>query len=454
MALLLAGLLALSTGVASASPGGKGDAGAKAAGPVAPAASEVTGPAAGPLPTAPPIESEDQELPEGHPSVSDQNPHAHAGGKGAGMPGVFEPPEDVEREDSALAPGTILVELHDADDHPVANEVVTLGILINSVAKGDTRKHMQATTDAKGVAVFSNLETASNIAYRVSSGYRGGSFAASPFQLGQVKSMHVVLHVYAVTRDLGSALIVCETVVAAELRDDRIQVEEALTVYNLGKTAWQPDDVRMALPEGYTAFNAQASMSDQGVDEANGGAKLRGTFAPGRHAVQFRWQLPWSGDKDVDFDVGLLPHVAIARVMMPATASVKLSAATFPPPEVRHDDQGQSFLVTERRLRPDDARLTSLSIGIHDLPTQGPGRLVASLIALSSIVAGLVIAGQGRRRREPPTDTDARRERKALLEELADLERAHSSGDVGPRTYEKARRELLESIARTLHVPA
>ena len=79
--------------------------------------------------------------------------------------------------------------------------------------------------------------------------------------------MHVVLHVYPVTRDLGTALIVCEAAVAAELRDDRIQIEEALTIYNLGRTAWQPDDVRMALPEGFTAFNAQATMSDQGVDE-------------------------------------------------------------------------------------------------------------------------------------------------------------------------------------------
>ena len=205
-------------------------------------------------------------------------------------------------------------------------------------------------------------------------GIKAGSFAASPFQLQQVKSMHVVLHVYPVTRDLGAALIVCEATVAAELRDDRIQIEEALTVYNLGRTAWQPDDARMALPEGFTAFNSQASMSDQGVDEAGGAAKLRGTFPPGRHAVQFRWQLPWSGDKDVDFDVGLPPHVAIARVMMPALATIKLTAADFPPPEVRRDEQGQSFLVTERRLQPDDPKLSVLSIGIHDLPTPGPGR--------------------------------------------------------------------------------
>jgi hypothetical protein len=396
---------------------------------------------------------EDDELPEGHPAVEESNPHAHAG-KGSGMPGVFEPPEDVEQEDPALAPGTIEVDLRDPDNKPVAGELVTLGVLVNSIAKGDSRKHVQATTDARGHAEFAGLETASNIAYRVSSGYQGGSFAASPFQLQQVKSMHVVLHVYPVTRDLGSALIVCEATVAAELRDDRIQVEESLTVYNLGRTAWQPDDARMALPEGFTAFNSQASMTDQGVDEAGGAAKLRGTFPPGRHAVQFRWQLPWSGDKDVDFDVGLPPHVAIARVMMPALSTIKLIATDFPAPEVRHDEQGQSFLVTERRLQPNDPKLSSLSIGIHDLPTPGSGRLIATLIAAGAVGAGLVFAGSGRRRARADDDSEVTSLRGALLDELAGLERARSSGRVGPRTYERARRELIDALAHTLLAPS
>jgi len=391
-----------------------------------------------------------QALPPGHPAVNGSSPHAHASGSDA-APGVFQPPEDTETEDASMPPGTIAVDLRDADDKAVPGESITLGVLINSIAKGDSRKHLQTSTDDRGRAVFSGLDTASNIAYRVSSGYRGGSFAASPFQLQQAKAMRVVLHVYPVTRDIQSALIVCEATVAAEVRDDRIHVEQVLTIYNLGRTAWQPDDVRMALPDGYTAFNAQASMSDQGVDEGGGSAKLRGTFPPGRHAVDFRWQLPWAGEKDVDFDVGLPPHVAIARVMMPATADLKLHAAGFPSPEVRHDAQGQSFLVTERHLKPDDARLASLSIGIHDLPTPGPGRLLASLLAACGVCVGLVLGTSKRALSANREAAGAARE--ALLEDLADLERAHASGEVGPRTYERGRRELIDALARTLGEP-
>ena len=390
-------------------------------------------------------ESGQDPTPTGRPPTDPDEPHA--GAPAGSMPGVFTPPEDTETEDPRLAPGTIAVELHDADDKPVASEVVTLGMIINSVAKGDSRRHLQGTTDAAGRAVFSQLETASNIAYRVSAGYQGGAFAATPFQLGQVKSMRVVLHVYPVTRDIQKAVVVSEATLAAEVRDDRIQIEEILNFYNLGRVAWQPDDVLMKLPDEATAFSAQANMSDQGVDDVYAHAKLRGTFAPGRHSVQFRWQLPWSNEADVAFEVGLPPHVAIARVMLPAAAGIQLGVAGFPNADVRHDQQGQSFLVTEKRLKPDDPRLTSLAVGIHDLPTAGWGRFVAASLAALGVGLGLLLAF-GRR-----TDTrrgEDRSGRDAVLEELAELERGRRSGEVGPRTYERAYRELIDALARTL----
>lgn len=364
------------------------------------------------------------------------------------MPGVFEPPEDTEQPDPTAPPGTIVVELRDADDKPVPGVEITLGVLINSIAKGDSRKHLQANSDARGQAAFGGLETAGNIAYRVSVGYQGGAFAATPFQLGQAGSMRVVLHVYPVTHDIQQALIVGEVTLAAEVREDRIQIEQVLGLYNLGRVAWQPDDVRMKLPEGFTAFSAQASMSDQGVDDVGGTARLRGTFPPGHHTLEFRWQVPWSGDKDVDFDVGMPPHIAIVRVMMPATGEVKLAVRGFAAADIRHDAQGQSFLVTERRMRPDDPKLTVLSVGLHDLPTPGPGKYVASVISGLGVSVGLALAFSRRTRRG--RRVDSRAGRASILEELADLERARSAGDVGPKTYERARRELIDALARTL----
>jgi hypothetical protein len=378
---------------------------------------------------------------------AESNPHARAPNGRGGIPGLFEPPADEEKPDPALSAGTIAVELRDADDRPIRHELVTLGILINSIAKGDSRKHLQALTDDRGQAEFLGLETASNIAYRVSSGFQGGSFAASPFQLEQAKAMRVVLHVYPVTRDLQQALVVVEVTLAAEVREDRIQVEQVLTLHNLGRVAWQPEDLRMALPEGFTGFTTQASMSDQGADEVQGAARLRGTFPPGHHVVDFRWQLPWSGSTDLDFSVALPPHVAVARVMMPAASEIKLVARGFPPAEIRHDSQGQRFLVTERHLRPEDAKLTALAIGIHGLPTPGPERLLATLLAACTVATGIAFAFF---RRSPRSTTEFATVRATLLDDLWELERGHIAGTIGPKTYERARSDLVDALASTL----
>jgi hypothetical protein len=48
-----------------------------------------------------------------------------------------------------------------------------------------------------------------------------------------------------------------------------------------------------------------------------------------------------------------------------------------------------------------------------------------------------------------PTPRDRQSERERLLAEIEDLEREHLAGNVGPKTYEKARRELLDALART-----
>src|SRR6202011_6055948 len=102
------------------------------------------------------------------------------------------------------------------------------------------------------------------VAYRVSVAKDGAAFAASPFQLPQGKAMRVLLHVYPVTHDIRQAFIGFEAIIYAELRDDRVQFQQALRVYNLGKVAWVPDDVVMKLPDGFTALTAQRSMTDQG----------------------------------------------------------------------------------------------------------------------------------------------------------------------------------------------
>lgn len=353
-------------------------------------------------------------------------------------------PQDGTLEDPTLPKGSIELHVVDPTGKPLAKTGVTLGIVYNSVAKGESRKRVAAITDDVGTASFKDLETGSGVAYRPMVLTEGATFSVAPFQLGQ-RGMRALLHVYPVTSDIAQTLVVSQTMVYTEVKDDRIQIQQAFKIYNFGRNAWVPPaDNLVSLPENFTAFSTQQGMTDVGVDAVpTKGVKLRGTFSPGQHVVEFRWQLPYTGDAEVKFDVGTPPHLAAARIIAPAAKGMGMAVDGFEPPQTTTDGMGQRALVTEKQIRRDDPPVKSIRVSINGLPTEGPGKLIATFLALSGLVAGLVLGT----RRHPPRDT--KREREQLLAALEALEHAHRDGTIGPKTYERGRRELIDNIART-----
>ncbi len=373
----------------------------------------------------------------------EEDPHGHgAGGHGAG--GMFEAPEDGAVEDSSLPVGTLEIKIADPTGKPLPNTGVTLGVLYNSVAKGESRKRLSLTTNAAGIARIDQLETGSTVAYRPSVGVDGATFAVMPFRMPEKGGMRALLHVYPVVDSIESALVVTQSVIYTEVKDDRIQVQQAFKIYNFGKSAWAPKDLVVTLPESFTAFTSQQGMSDVGVDAVpKQGARIRGTFGPGQHMIEFRWQLPYSGEAEVRFDVGMAPHMAASRVIAPASKDMVLDVPGFPPPQSTNDGMGQRALLTEKQLRREESPLKSVTVVIKGLPTEGPGKVIATLLAGGVLVFGLVL---GTRK---PSAGGRKLERARLLAEIEELERARRADDVGPKTYEKARRELLDALTRT-----
>ena len=386
-----------------------------------------------------------EALPAGHPH----------GGDATGSTGLFQAKPDTSNDDPSLPAGSIAVEIRDADDKPMPGVEVTLGILQQSIAKGESRRHVEATTDAAGRVAFHDLEKGSQVAYRVSVARDAATFGAMPFRLPLDKGERVVLHVYPVTHDIEGALIVMQAALFVELKDDRIQMQELLNVYNFGKTTWVPNDLVLPLPETFTALNGSQQMSDQGVDAVEKrGARLHGTFGPGRSAVEFRWQLPYAGEREVDFTAGMPPHLAAAKVLVSAADPMKVHVDGFPEPMATTDPQAGRVFETQREARREDAPIKGLHVELRDIPVAGPGRIVATCLAALGVMLGLAYAATSKRRdgaaRGPRTKEQAKLDRKALLLELEELERAHRAGEVGPKTYERARREIIDAIARTL----
>ncbi|MDB4943776.1 MAG: hypothetical protein JWP97_3310 [Labilithrix sp.] len=415
----------------------------RAAGPVDPSAPLPAGHPAMPGPAEAQGDEDDGDAPNAHGSGAD-GPHAGVSTGGGSAGGTADAPEDLVTDDPTAPAGSIVMQAVDPTGRPLGRTEVTLGILYNSVAKGESKKRITQMTDDGGVARFSKLDTGSGVAYRPMILKDGGTFAATPFALGATGGKRVQVHVYPVTSDVEQTMIVSQAMLYAELKDDRIQIQQALRIYNFGKNAWVPKDALVALPEGWTAFATQQGMTDvaaEAVDKK--GVSLHGTFTPGQHVVEFRWQLPYSGEAEIKFDVGMPPHLAAARVIAPSSRNMTMDVEGFDKPRPTSDGQGQRALVTEKQVRREDPPVKSVKVTIGGLPTEGPGKLVASLLAFSGLVAGLVLGSRRAQAR------DTKREREQLLAQLEALELAHRDGSVGPKTYERGRRELLDEIART-----
>ena len=384
-----------------------------------------------------------QDADQGEDDAPEQpNPRAPAG-HGGGTP-QMEVPQDTNVDVASLPNGVLEIMIVDPTNHPLPNTPVTLGIVFNTVAKGESRKHVQLTTNASGIARVEHLETGSAVAYRPTVAVGDATFAVTPFRMPEKGGERAVLHVYPIVEDIEKGMIVAQSVIYTEVKDDRVQIQQAYKIYNFGQNAWVPKDLVVKLPEEFTAFTSQQGMTDVGAESINGkGIHIHGTFGPGQHVIEFRWQLPYNGEPEVHFDVEMPPHMAAARIIAPASRDMTLEVPGFPPPKSSTDGQGQRALTTEKQVTKQDQVLKDIQVIIRGLPTEGPGKIVATLLSGLGLAFGLVIGAR------KPSKADHKTERARLLEEIEDLERARLAGDVGPKTYERARRELLDSLART-----
>lgn len=413
-------------------------------------------------------------LPEGHPPLEAHDhdhdhgdeglPPGHPPTEGRPSPGPLAAiPQSGSTTDPQLPAGTIVVEVLDGEGKPMPGVDITLGILEQSVSKGESRRRVMGKADENGIARFEGLQTGSGVSYRVSVSspvpVEGkpplvATHDAPPFQLDLQAGERVRLHVFPATTSLQDALVGLRAMLYVEVKDDALQVEQAFTVFNLGNKTWVPDDIVVGLPEGFRAFFAPQQMTGMGFDQVAGrGARLRGTFPPGQHDVSFRYQVPWDGSSTVALPLQLPPHVAQMSIVSDAAQGMRLSVSDFPPAEQAVAMNGQRILVTERQLRPGDTPLDRIEIRLENLPGPGPGRWIALGLAAMAVAGGLSVA---LRRREPTAkdraelEQDAARARERLFEELLALEKAREAGEIGPKTYEQVRAMLVDALARLL----
>lgn len=380
-------------------------------------------------------------MPAGHPRVSPSDSELG-----------FNPVPDRSTPSPLVPKHTIEVRVVDADGKPLPGVPVKLGILRQSVAAGEEREHRTATADASGIVRFDKLPGHdTSYSYRVSVTRDGANFAAAPFNLDENNGQQVILHLYDVVRDLQTTRLGMFAMLYVETRDDVFQFEVMFRVFNIGRTAWVPQNITIGLPKGWKAFRAQDAMSDVRFESVDDRVELHGTFTPGQHEVGFQFQVPNDQTERRSFDIRLPPRVGQMQVIAAAPQTMDLEVAGFDAAQPTAARDGSRNLVATKRMKPGDGALERVTITLSGIPTRGPGAWIAVAIALAAVAAGLFFA----LRKQPEEAAKAPEElieaQELILEELVRLTQAHERGEIGPKTFQRARQGLLDAAARLNH---
>ncbi|MGE0327038.1 MAG: hypothetical protein AB7S68_32245 [Polyangiaceae bacterium] len=102
-------------------------------------------------------------------------------------------------------------------------------------------------------------------------------------------------------------------------------------------------------------------------------------------------------------------------------------------------------------MKPGDGALERVTITLSGIPTRGPGAWIAVAIALAAVAAGLFFALRKQPEKAAKAPEELIEAQELILEELVRLTQAHERGEIGPKTFQRARQGLLDAAARLNH---
>lgn len=400
-----------------------------------------------PKPSAAPQQPRDAAQPkEPAQTASSTGPNPH-GAAAHGMQ-TAGPPRNTSLPDEALPAGTVVVDVVDEQQRPLRGATVKLLSLFQSIAEGNTEDVVTKVTDDSGSVRFDKLDTAIRYSYAVSVESRGAAYDAPGFNLSKV-GQRVRVHTFPSTTDPREAFVGIQGYFTVQVNDDLLRIDGAYRVFNMGQKTWKATGLFLPLPKDAQAVDAKLTAGDAGFEEAPGGLKLVGSFPPGQKDLAFSFHVPNTNTETRTISFGVPPHTVDLNVLIEQAPGLGLSVTPgFVPAESRVGRNEKKVLVTRRVLRPGEGPISAIQIDLTGLPVIGPARWIATFIALGIALLGLLATWMKRRESDKDQGQERDKARETLLREMLLLERAHRTGEIGPRTYEETRREILVALAR------
>ncbi len=349
-----------------------------------------------------------------------------------------------------IPPGTIGMLLRNGEGAPLAGAKVKLLITHESIADGNKDTTKETTSDDQGRAGFTGLNTDSSYKYEAVVEQEGARYSTGAMRLRRESGHIAVLYVYPTTENLEDTFVVTRMLYALQPREDIFQIDTILRIQNGGTKTWSPKNFYLQLPEDSQAFRPPKAEGDIRAVAENNRVHITGSFAPGQHEMSFGFQVPNPRTPNIRLNLQTVPHLTDARVFLEATDTMALQVDGLRPAEKTRGQEGQDALMASADfLGNGNPGPASLNAVITGMPPRSKGNIIATVLA--GLVAMLGVAFAIARQDKATTvltDDDRARAKALLLDELVTLEKAYRAKEVGPKTYEQARRTLLDSMAR------
>lgn len=359
-------------------------------------------------------------------------------------------PQSQNMPGDGVPPGTLGMLVRDGERGPLAGMKVKLLITHESIAQGNTETTRETNTDGQGRAAFVGLSTDSSYKYEAVVEQGGARYSTGPVRMRRESGQIAVLYVFPTTENIDDTFVVTRMLYAMQPREDIFQIDTILRVQNGGTKTWSPKDFYVPLPAGFLAFRPPQAVGDLRAVVEGKRVHVTGSFTPGQHEISFGFQLPNSREPNIHIAFQTVPHLTDARVFLEATDTMGLQVQGLRPAEKTTGQEGQNALMAAADFLGSGAEAPSaLQVTVTGMPPRGKGNIVATVIAGLIAMMGIAYAKASANKSSANlTGEDRARAKSLLLDELVALERAFRAKEIGPKTYEHARRTLLDSMAR------
>jgi hypothetical protein len=330
--------------------------------------------------------------------------------------------------DATLPTGRLEIALVDASSRPIADHPIN----VVKVERGGGMESFQATTDASGRAVLTDLPVSDEAGYMAVAVLPDVRVRSVPFRMTNEGGVRIVnMGPPQPTDDESVLSLDSRTRIIIELTEEHLQIGEVLSIQNKSGKLFDPglSGLSIPLPDESVSFR---NFSEQVMMEEvkNKGAVIRATVPPsgargsGGLQAQFMFLLPTHNSETLTVEQPMPFGVETPLLIIPERYHLTVSADGLKTLRSDKDKQGNTVSLYELPSVPRGGtlRFTIGNIPAPDKTGQKVATFMASALGLFALI-GFITAKKGGNKVHEKRRQDLENRRETLFQELVELEK-------------------------------